>query len=91
MTKADLIAAIARDADISKSAAERAVNSFTHHVTKALARHDKLTLTGFGTFAVIRRKERKTPHPTLKEKVTIPAAWVPRFRPGKDLRASLDS
>ena len=52
MTKADLIAAVAKEAKIPKVAAEKALNAFTGSVMKALKKGDKLTLTGFGTFSV---------------------------------------
>ncbi len=64
MTKAELINAIATDADLTKAAAERALNSFTAHVTKTLTKRDKITLTGFGTFTATKRKARTAPHPT---------------------------
>ena len=86
MTKAELVDAIARDAKITKVAAERALNSFTRHVVHTLRKRDKITLTGFGTFTTARRKARQTLNPQTKEEITIPAAWVPRFRPGKVLR-----
>jgi len=58
MTKADLIATMAKEAKIPKVAAEEALNAFTDAVTKALKKGDKLTLTGFGTFSVVKRGAR---------------------------------
>ncbi len=59
MTKAELIASIAKETKISKTSAEKAINAFTNSVTKALKKGDKLTLTGFGTFSVAKRSARK--------------------------------
>lgn len=86
MTKAELIDAIAHDAGITKVAAEKALNSFTTHVTRALKKRDKITLTGFGTFSVTKRNSRTALNPQTKKEITIPAAWVPKFRAGKFLR-----
>ncbi|MGZ3524032.1 MAG: HU family DNA-binding protein, partial [Thermodesulfobacteriota bacterium] len=56
MTKGELIASVGKEAKISKASAEKAINAFTNSVTKALKKGDKLTLTGFGTFSVAKRK-----------------------------------
>jgi len=58
MTKADLVSSIARDAKVTKTAAEKALNAFAATVTKVLKKGDKMSLTGFGTFSVARRKAR---------------------------------
>ena len=89
MTKAQLIELIAQDAKITKVASEKAINSLTEHITKALKKGDKLTLTGFGTFLVTKRKARKALNPQTKKEITIPAARVPKFRPGKTLRDTI--
>jgi len=79
MTKAELIASIAKDAKITKAAAEKALNSFTGNVTKALKKGDKLTLTGFGTFMVARRKARSGRNPRTGKEIKIPATKVAKF------------
>jgi DNA-binding protein HU-beta len=86
MTKAELIASIAKDAKITKAAAEKALNSFTSNVTKALKKGDKLTLTGFGTFMVARRKARSGRNPRTGKEIKIPATKVAKFKPGNKLR-----
>jgi DNA-binding protein HU-beta len=86
MTKAELIASIAKDAKITKAAAEKALNSFTGNVTKALKKGDKLTLTGFGTFMVARRKSRSGRNPRTGKEIKIPATKVAKFKPGNKLR-----
>ncbi|MBW2122396.1 MAG: HU family DNA-binding protein, partial [Deltaproteobacteria bacterium] len=63
MTKAELISSIAKDAKITKAAAEKALNSLTGAVTKALKKGDRITLTGFGTFSTLKRKARKGRNP----------------------------
>jgi DNA-binding protein HU-beta len=89
MTKAELIASIAKDAKITKAAAEKALNSFTGNVTKALKKGDKLTLTGFGTFMVARRKARSGRNPRTGKEIKIPATKVAKFKPGNKLRGTV--
>jgi len=89
MTKAELIARIAKEANIPKSSAERVVNSFTNSVTKALKKGDKLTLTGFGTFSVTKRKARMGRNPQTGKEIKISATKVAKFKPGKLLKAAV--
>lgn len=89
MTKADLIDKMSRDADISKAAAAKALDSFIDGVTRALKKGDKLALVGFGTFAVGKRKARTGRNPQTGETIKIPARKVPRFTAGKALKDAL--
>jgi DNA-binding protein HU-beta len=89
MTKAELIKKVAEEAKISKASAEKAVNAFTDYVTKALKEGDKLTLTGFGTFSVTKRKARTGRNPRTGKEVKIPARKVPKFKAGNLLKSSV--
>jgi DNA-binding protein HU-beta len=89
MTKAELIASIAKEAKITKAAAEKALNSFTGNVTKGLKKGDKLTLTGFGTFMVAKRKARSGRNPRTGKEIKIPATKVAKFKPGNKLRGAV--
>lgn len=89
MTKAELIDIVAVEAEITKVAAEKALNSFTDNVQKCLKKGDKITLTGFGTWQVSRRKARKGLNPQTKKAITIPACKVPKFKAGKALKAAI--
>lgn len=86
MTKAELIAAIATDAEMTKAEAEKCLNAFLANVGKVLKKDGKLTLTGFGTFDVVKRQKRKGRNPQTGEPITIKAHKVVKFRPGKGLR-----
>lgn len=86
MTKAELVNYIAKDCKISKAMAENVLNSVTHNVSKCLRRKDKITLTGFGTFYVTKRKARTGRNPQTGAEITIKARSVPRFKPGKQLK-----
>jgi DNA-binding protein HU-beta len=89
MTKADLIAGIAKEAKISKATAEKAVNAFTDCVTKALKKGDKLTLPGFGTFSVAKRRARAGRNPRTGGAIKISARKVAKFKPGNLLRKAV--
>jgi len=90
MTKADLVEQMAKDAGISKAAANKTLDSFTTSVKKTLKKKDgKLTLVGFGTFAKVRRKARKGVNPATGEKIKIKASNTVRFKPGKKLKESI--
>ena len=89
MTKAELIERVARDCNCSKALAENAINATTDNVAKALKRGQKITLTGFGTFSVARRKARKGRNPQTGAVINIKACRVPKFRPGKELKDSV--
>jgi DNA-binding protein HU-beta len=69
MTKAEVITTISKEANISKASAEKAINAFTASVTKALKRGDKLSLTGFGTFSVAKRKARMGRNPQTGKEI----------------------
>ncbi|HME43372.1 MAG TPA: HU family DNA-binding protein [Syntrophorhabdales bacterium] len=89
MTKADLIAAVATDADVKKSVVEKTLDVFMDTIAKALKQGDKITLTGFGTFQCSRRAARTGRNPKTGEEITISACTVPRFKPGNKLREAL--
>jgi DNA-binding protein HU-beta len=89
MTKAELIASIGKEAKISKASAEKAINAFTNALTKALKKGDKLTLTGFGTFSVAKRRARIGRNPQTGKEIKIPAARVAKFKAGNLLKSAV--
>ena len=64
-------------------------NVFTDHVTKALKKSDKLTLPGFGTFPVSKRKARTGKNPLTGKRIKIPATKVAKFKPGNLLKSAV--
>jgi DNA-binding protein HU-beta len=86
MTKADLIEKMAKDAGISKATAGEALDSLMDGIKKSLKKGDKITLVGFGTFAVSKRKARKGRNPRTGETIMIKAAKVPKFSAGQALK-----
>ena len=89
MTKAELIACIGKEAKISKASAEKTLNTFTNTVMKALKRGDKLTLTGFGTFSVAKRRARTGRNPQTGKEIKIPATRVAKFKAGNLLKSAV--
>ena len=86
MTKTDLIAKVAEQAELSKKDAEKAVTATIDAISAALVDGDKVQLVGFGTFEVRERAERKGRNPRTKEEITIPASKLPVFKAGKALK-----
>ena len=90
MNKAELIEHIAQYAEISKSAAERAVDAMVGAVKRTLRKGDSVTLVGFGTFYAAERRARSVRNPRTGEELQISAARIPRFRAGKALKDALN-
>ena len=86
MNKAELIAAVAEKASLSKKDSEAAVNAALEAITAALQEGDKVQLVGFGSFEVKKRAARTGRNPRTKEVVEIPASQVPVFKAGKALK-----
>ena len=86
MTKADLVERMAQNAGTTKATAEKALNSVIGEIKKSLKKGKKVTLVGFGTFSVGRRKARKGINPRTGEVINIKAAKVTKFSAGKALK-----
>jgi DNA-binding protein HU-beta len=86
MTKADLVAALANKADVSKKDAEAVIEAFVDIVSESLSKGDAITLTGFGTFSVTERQARTGVNPRTLEKIEIAATKTPKFKAGKKLK-----
>jgi DNA-binding protein HU-beta len=83
MTKAELIEKMASDADISKAAAGKSLDAMVDAVVKSVKKGNKVTLVGFGTFSVTKRKARTGRNPRTGETIKIKASKAPKFTPGK--------
>ena len=91
LNKAELIESMAAEAKISKADAKRALDAFVNNTTKALKKGDRVALVGFGTFSISKRAARKGRNPRTGESVEVPEKRVPYFKPGKEMRARLNS
>jgi nucleoid DNA-binding protein len=86
MTKADLIDKIASAAGLTKADAGRSLDATLDAVKLSLKKGQKVTLVGFGTFSVSKRKARKGRNPRTGQEIKIAAAKVPKFTAGKTLK-----
>jgi DNA-binding protein HU-beta len=90
MAKAELVEKMAKDAKISKAAANKALNSFQNSVKNALKKKDgKVTLVGFGTLSKVHRKARTGRNPQTGKPIKIKASNSVRFKPGKALKDAI--
>ncbi len=85
MNKAELIEAVAKET-CTKAEAANAVNLVFDSIAKALKKGDSVTLVGFGTFLVRKRKARVGRNPQTGKKINIAARKVAAFKPGKELK-----
>ena len=90
MNKSELIDSIAKDADMSKAAAGRALDAAVAAVKGALKKGDMVTLVGFGTFYVGKRAARNGRNPRTGATIKIKAAQTPKFRAGKALKDAVN-
>ena len=88
MNKAELVEALSKSTDTTKTASEEWLNAFTTVVSKAMKKDD-VRLVGFGTFKTVKRAARKGRNPQTGEEIKIKATKVPVFRPVKELRSKV--
>jgi nucleoid DNA-binding protein len=86
MTKADLVAQVAKKANLTNKAAKEAVSSVFMTISEALKRGEKVVVTGFGTFLIRKRAARKGRNPQTGAEIKIPATVTPGFTAGKSLK-----
>lgn len=89
MTKAELIDKIASGAGLSKADASRALDTMLDAIKSTLKKGQKVTLVGFGTFSVSKRKARKGRNPKTGQAINIPARKTPKFSAGKALKDAI--
>ena len=89
MTKEELVTKVAKDAGITKTQASSVLKSMLSSITRALAKGDRVSLVGFGTFSVAKRAARNGRNPATGQPIRIPAANVPKFKAGKKLKGAV--
>lgn len=90
MNKAQLVELVAEKTKSTKSQSEMFLDATLKVIQDTLKKGDDVKLVGFGTFSKSVRKSRQGRNPKTGEAVKIPKSYVPRFRPGKDLKESLN-
>jgi DNA-binding protein HU-beta len=86
MSKGDLIESVAKSADISKAKAGVAVNAVLDTITKSLKKGKAVSIVGFGSFSVVKRKARNGRNPQTGATIKIKASKAPKFKAGKGLK-----
>jgi DNA-binding protein HU-beta len=89
MNKSELIEAVAKDADLSKADAEKALNAVIASVVKAVAKGDTVTLVGFGTFKSVKRAARTGRNPATGAALKIAASTSPKFTAGATFKTAV--
>jgi len=90
MVKADLVAVLADELEVSRKKAEAALNSVLEAVAVELEKGEKVVISGFGTFEVRTRVARSGRNPRTGETITVPEQKTPAFRAGKQLKERVD-
>ena len=91
MTKAELVDEVSRNSDLNKKDAEVIVQTVLDSIVDSLKAGEKVELRGFGSFRLRSRASRQGRNPKTGEKVFVPAKRVPYFKPGKELKALINS
>jgi DNA-binding protein HU-beta len=86
MDKAELVEQIAGQTGLTRKTSREALDGVVSVITDSLARQEKVTLVGFGTFQVMKRQASAGRNPQTGGTIQIPAKKAPKFKPGKDLR-----
>ncbi|ACL25663.1 HU family DNA-binding protein [Chloroflexus aggregans] len=89
MQKTDFIKAVAERAKVSQKETKQIIDTALEVITEALARGEKVTLTGFGTFEVRSRQAREGVNPQTREKIHIPATKTPGFSASSTLKEAV--
>lgn len=86
MNKSDLVRTIAQETGATNRATEAMLKTFTNSIMNAVAKGEKVSLVGFGSFSSTQRKARTGRNPATGKKINIPAKSIPRFAAGKEFR-----
>lgn len=86
MNKAELVDAVSGKTNLSKKDVASVIDAMEESISDTLAKGDKVSLVGFGTFQVSKRKARTGLNPRTREKIQIAACTVPKFVAGKALK-----
>lgn len=88
--KADVVEQVSRQADLTKKQAAAVFDAIFHAFTRYLEKGERVSVPGFGTFAVAQRAARNARNPVTGETIRIKASKNVRFKPGKDLKEALN-
>lgn len=86
MQKTDFIAHVAEQTGVSKKTSRQVIEAALDVITDTLARGEKVVLTGFGTFEMRQRRERRGVNPQTRQPMTIAASTTPGFSASNNLK-----
>lgn len=89
LNKSELVGKIIKDTGLTKSKAEAAFSSVIGSITASLKKGQKVTIVGFGTFSVAKRKARIGRNPQTGMPIKIAAHKTPKFAAGSDLKKAV--
>lgn len=89
VTKKELIEVVAKKANLTNKASKEAVRVFLNSIRDSLKRNEKVVISGFGTFSLRTRKQKKGRNPKTGEPMMIAARHAPGFTPGKSLKKAV--
>ena len=89
MTRVELVESMAAASGWTKAATDRALRALLASIRASLKRGQPVTLVGFGTFAVSRRKPRRGKNPRTGQLMHVVGGKIPRFRPSKELKRAV--
>ncbi|MGA2667070.1 MAG: HU family DNA-binding protein [Patescibacteria group bacterium] len=87
MEKPELVAVISKNTGISEDEAIRIIDAFVETIKEGLLRGEKVTISGFGTFLLSKRKAKTFINPKTQRAHEIPEKFLPHFKAGSDFRA----
>ncbi|MCX8021939.1 MAG: HU family DNA-binding protein [Syntrophorhabdaceae bacterium] len=90
MTKSEIVEAVAKELNVTKSLAGKAFDAFVDTIKGALQKGEKVSIIGFGTFSVVDKKARKGRNPQTGKEIKIPAKKAPKFTAGKILKDAVN-
>ena len=88
MKKVDLVNEVAK-ATLTKKEAAEAIEIFLGVIKKTLKKRDKIYLSGFGTFSIVKRKARKGRNPKTGESIKVAAKFTPKFKPARSFKEAV--
>jgi len=92
MTKSELIETIAfKQTQLAQKDVDLAVKAIIDYMSQSLEKGERIEVRGFGSFSLHHRKKRVGRNPKTGAKVSLPAKYVPHFKPGKDLRERVNN
>lgn len=89
MTKQQLIETLATETNTTKRQVDHTLTTLVTIIERTVAKGEKVSITGFGTFDLGKRAARRGVNPQTKEEIHIPEMAMPRFRAGKRLKETL--